>query len=393
MVYRVTALAFVNHLPSELLIIIFHHILGDYWKRMWSSTYEEQLFRLTAVCRSWRQVALSTPELWSNFRIRMDSSLSLISLYIDRSTATPIMADFDLHGGGAIPAVDIFRRFFRLFPRFTRLRLRVRDRSSLNEISLCFALGRFDSLVSLDISCDAAEGTMARISLTAPLPALQSLRLRRVCVGWTVFPTFRCITTLVIRNLSRSLAPDWDDWVALQFAAPSLQRICLRNTGCIDVPVDARPLYFLELSDLDLDFGDDNPTLMALVATFRTAALSFLSIQSRTSAVLSSISTHAPNLATITRLNIRLISVDITVVTIFLRHLSSLKILDLRASDSKCLAALQTPLLHLNADPIFSCPSLQQLAVVSATPPRIRAFIETRGDLNDSLYQVSFIAP
>ncbi|KAJ7044851.1 hypothetical protein C8F04DRAFT_598725 [Mycena alexandri] len=93
-------------LPVEITTEIFHRIPLEVGYKIGFHTTAPVF--LTAVCRSWRGIALSTPKLWSTMEIWFDNSPStviakpgLVELFIDRwlgrSGECPLSLTFSLH--------------------------------------------------------------------------------------------------------------------------------------------------------------------------------------------------------------------------------------------------------------------------------------------------------
>ena len=96
-----------HRLPRELVSRIFTFsvppfaqlVPSPYWDPMYSSPGT-----LTLVCNAWKNIALSTPQLWNSFAIRLysptcASTLHLIETYIKRSGALPLAIRINMHKG------------------------------------------------------------------------------------------------------------------------------------------------------------------------------------------------------------------------------------------------------------------------------------------------------
>ncbi|KAF9451523.1 hypothetical protein P691DRAFT_723992 [Macrolepiota fuliginosa MF-IS2] len=88
-----TPLMTINSLPPELLSSIFLHL--------WQVRRHQQLlpFQVTIsrVCRHWRQIAISTPTLWSTITLFSSASLPCVDEWLARSGATPLDVRLDIY--------------------------------------------------------------------------------------------------------------------------------------------------------------------------------------------------------------------------------------------------------------------------------------------------------
>ncbi|RDB14881.1 hypothetical protein Hypma_016515 [Hypsizygus marmoreus] len=85
--------AYIHTLPPELLGEIFIHCLSS--MQGLYITIRDAPMLLCQICGHWRQVALSLPVLWSNFRCNLGheakaSHARLLQLFVDRSHRTPL---------------------------------------------------------------------------------------------------------------------------------------------------------------------------------------------------------------------------------------------------------------------------------------------------------------
>ena len=81
-----------NKLPTELLVVIFHHARASSVHDAYEETYTYPV-ALSHVCRYRRTVALSAPTLWANIRIleyHAERSRDAARIYLERSKACPI---------------------------------------------------------------------------------------------------------------------------------------------------------------------------------------------------------------------------------------------------------------------------------------------------------------
>lgn len=78
----------INDLPPEILIEIFILLLDT--KRRYRSWSDPLL--LCGICKSWREIAIATPILWSSFSTVSSGkpSLSLVPLWLERSKSCPL---------------------------------------------------------------------------------------------------------------------------------------------------------------------------------------------------------------------------------------------------------------------------------------------------------------
>ena len=80
-----------NKLPTELLVVIFHHARASSVHDAYEETYTYPV-ALSHVCRYRRTVALSAPTLWANIRIleyHAERSRDDARIYLERSKVCP----------------------------------------------------------------------------------------------------------------------------------------------------------------------------------------------------------------------------------------------------------------------------------------------------------------
>lgn len=115
------------------------HFIRDPQKREPTSTRRksshlvQDIVSVTHVCRSWRRVAIATPELWTEIRM---TKLEVVEVFLERSGAVPLIVDLPLHSGGQIDS-DLLRTVVPHTYRFCQLSV-LSHRGPLYIGSACF---------------------------------------------------------------------------------------------------------------------------------------------------------------------------------------------------------------------------------------------------------------
>jgi hypothetical protein len=204
-------LAPMRRLPAELLSQIFSHYCNHGYSKeeSRSTSFRKHPFTLAQVCRRWREVVLSTPAIWSKFRVEFDDynmerCAAMTHAWLSKSGTCPLSLAlegrvYEVPTQGRHPMVDAI-------------------------IPYC------DRIKSLDLNIDA-QILFAFMSKEGIFPVLQSIKI----------------------NIPHSYGPDPPNtWRALE-NAPALRRVYFHN---INHPKTAK-LPWIQLTHLF--FGNSVP--------------------------------------------------------------------------------------------------------------------------------------
>ena len=87
-----TTTAQIDRFPPEMLVAIFVHLSKpDLWG-LKPSSFILDLVSVTHVCKFWRQVAIDTPDLWSEIHM---TNLEAVDTFLERSRTTPLNVDLN----------------------------------------------------------------------------------------------------------------------------------------------------------------------------------------------------------------------------------------------------------------------------------------------------------
>ncbi|KAF8208535.1 hypothetical protein K438DRAFT_1812395 [Mycena galopus ATCC 62051] len=246
----------IRTLPVELLAEIFGRAIDD-------DTHIEDAFRISQVCSDWRQVAHSTPLLWTRcMKIDLRKSKQRrgichvdgpITSWLARSAPLPVPISLTL----APEDIDhcVLEEVLRIAPRWKSLELRVLGSdptpspSLVNRIAEC----RLDSLEELDLGMEALDDE--DIDLPA-FPIFTAPRLRRLTMSTTHYHgsiamcmPWSQLTDLALNSSLPNIALDTLAW------CPNLIWASVSTSGWNELPKVDRDIFTLShLHTLSLFF-------------------------------------------------------------------------------------------------------------------------------------------
>ncbi|KAJ7685639.1 hypothetical protein DFH06DRAFT_1029448 [Mycena polygramma] len=288
---------FVRHgptVPTEILAEIFFHCLPDDHDYVVPDVATAPLI-LCGICRRWREVAISTPRLWSSLRIDFDLMLKrrvyetgFYKMWLSRAGGTPLSLFLQNEGDVSVGLVDsLLKGIVGLSRQWRQIEVDMGD-ALANFISP--AENKFPLLERLDIMavftdlsisfCEAPklrEVTICRHSQGLKLPWHQLTK-----ISCCEVPVSSCLQ--ILRDSSNLLDGNFEvrgDPSALP--VPILQHGCLRrlelSASYDDAGTPGNIMAFLHcletpgLQDLTLEFSDGTSTFPADISLF----LSFIS--------------------------------------------------------------------------------------------------------------------
>ena len=164
-------LAPMHRLPAELLSQIFSRYCDNInayssenpFSSDNSSSFRKHPFTLAKVCRRWRAIVLSTPQIWSQFRVKFNERnikrcATMTQAWFSKSGACPLSLGFEGHDYGYLRTQDIRPMLDAIKPYCDRI-------ETLN-LGVCFPTfsafmsnaGTFPALHSIKISILGMNG-------------------------------------------------------------------------------------------------------------------------------------------------------------------------------------------------------------------------------------------
>ncbi|KAA1469082.1 hypothetical protein DENSPDRAFT_834612 [Dentipellis sp. KUC8613] len=231
------AFSAVSRLPAETLLNIFSHLV------LYSDTplrlANQSLLCVSAVCRFWRDIALSSPQLWSWIDLH-DTDFAAVAF--ERSQNIPIHLKlvfpyrYDLE--------SISQQTFTLIhehaARIAGLHLTMP--SDAHYVMLGYFPPELPLLHTLDLRNTHTDSSAISENEPSPdtdyldkdtsiihaaMPSLRTLKLENLAIRWQ----FRGLTTLHIDKETMAEAPSVETFLDVLTACPELEELLLKNAG------------------------------------------------------------------------------------------------------------------------------------------------------------------
>ncbi|KAJ4468288.1 hypothetical protein J3R30DRAFT_3715222 [Lentinula aciculospora] len=260
----------VNKLPPELLTLIFHQTqqhLPDFLPLPEPSPSSWHWLTLLQVCRQWRGLIASSPQLWSE----LDSG-TLPERFLRRSSTVPLKVYLSLKLHDL--SEDILESIASQSRRFRELHLDADSwQSSITTSSTIFHQFKFPaptlaSLTLLTDGRDIVNGTLPHM-FSGEMPRLKKLCLKHL----TSWPSgyFQGLTHVCLYDQNESTRPTMDEFLDFLVNSPFLEELALVRAGPTRIDVGAeshssppRIVSLLHLRQLDIGEWPSAP----LVARF-----------------------------------------------------------------------------------------------------------------------------
>ncbi|KAI0690504.1 hypothetical protein C8T65DRAFT_711629 [Cerioporus squamosus] len=276
---RIDALSTFLHpvlrLPPEVLVPIFK--LGSRMPQddpiLGSSTGPRPFpLVVAAVSRQWREIAIKTPDLWTNITIHHPRPYGWIPLCLERSRGQPIDITIDCRSSSLLtgPMVDHLLSVLMLHVhRWRRFALTTSDPATIYVVGSRLADAHAPMLRHLQLSLNGSSGNQEVILnkiLQGGAQALTSVRFDSLATPWDSSPLVN-LTTLDLRWLWLQTRLHYEQFRHLLSASPNIRALILRgtyinlHTGRAYPPLSIPTLRYLEIS------GDHVCRMSSLLST------------------------------------------------------------------------------------------------------------------------------
>ena len=264
----------VLRLPPEVLIYIFK--LGSRMLQddpiLGSSIPRPLPLVVSAVCRQWRDIAVTTPDLWTNLVIKHPRPYGWVPLSLQRSAESPIDITIDCRSTNLLtaPVVDqLMTRLMVHLPRWRRFALNSTDPATIYAVGRRLADSSAPMLRHLQLSLSGSSGNQEVLLpeiFQGGAEALTSVRYDSLCTPWTAPPLVN-LTVLDLRWLWLQTRLQYEQFRAVLAASPNIRALILRGTyihlhsGRQYPPLAIPTLRYLEVS------GDNVCRMSSLLET------------------------------------------------------------------------------------------------------------------------------
>lgn len=264
----------VLRLPPEVLVLIFK--LGSRIPpddpMLGSSTPRPFPLVVAAVSRQWREIAINTPDLWTNITIRHPRPYGWIPLCLQRSCGQPIDINIDCRASSLLTAHAVDHLLSVLMPhidRWRRFALTTSDPATIYVVGSRLADAHAPVLRHLQLSLNGSSGNQEVILpkiLQGGAEALTSVRFDSLATPWDSSPLIN-LTTLDLRWLWLQTRLQYEQFRQVLSASPNIRALILRGTyihlhaGRTYPTLSIPTLRYLELS------GDHVCRMSSLLST------------------------------------------------------------------------------------------------------------------------------
>ncbi|KAF7795062.1 hypothetical protein EIP86_006206 [Pleurotus ostreatoroseus] len=252
----------ISSLPLEIFLQVLRHYIASYWDGFDPGLEPEAhrrtylWIRVTHVCRTWREAALQTPDLWTTIRA---CRLECVQFFLERSLYLPLRICILKRDKGAEECLPL------LFQEAHRFRSIIFDRdASLSElVKPTYPWARAAVLIEV-INGELWDDLQHYSLFNEELPSLRVLRCGSPSAALTSVLR-RCLS---LRVLDYTLAddrpghfryspPTWIEWSRVLKELPLLEELALREAmSRSPLPLNSSPVRLPRLRRLVLKTDD-----------------------------------------------------------------------------------------------------------------------------------------
>ncbi|KAI0687579.1 hypothetical protein C8Q76DRAFT_760157 [Earliella scabrosa] len=224
---------------------------------------------VAAVSHQWRDIAISTPDLWTNIAIRHPRPYGWVPLCLQRSCGQPIDITIDCRSNLlTAPVVDhLLTMFMPHVGRWRRFALNTSDPATIYAVGQHLANACAPMLRHLQLSLSGSSGNQEVILpliLQGGATTLSSVRFDSLSIPWDAPPLVN-LTCIDLRWLWHQTRLQYEQFRDVLAMSPNIRALILRGTyihlGREYPPLSIPTLRYLELS------GDHVCRMSSLLST------------------------------------------------------------------------------------------------------------------------------
>ncbi|KAF8601682.1 hypothetical protein BDV93DRAFT_545750 [Ceratobasidium sp. AG-I] len=252
-------------LPSELLSHIFLVLTRSWlYSRSVGDESDGQItypIILSSVCVRWRQVAISTPSLWShiyfNPALHTPNGLSLAKLYLERSANLPLSVCIGRYGDGPSLYTENqeLASLIHLFATRLESLSMIQDYSTFfNDMFMILLEGSAGQIrkFALDDGYLVADSLLPQEAICQLLEPLNTLYLDEFDLEWSTIPC-RNLVELQLISPHPDMSPTGTQLAQFLNANPAIRRLKLAKFQLVSYENDIPPIVLPEVRTVALE--------------------------------------------------------------------------------------------------------------------------------------------